>query len=125
MLAGEGRPVADAVRSIGVTETTYYCWRSEYGGLKLNQVHRLKVLEQESGRPRNALASLTLEKPILKEGLRETTERCASSGLRGARLGQTGHLGAPCPPRAAAASLDAVLGTEGGRRRGSADFGDY
>ena len=94
-------------------------------GLKLYQLRRLKVPEQENGRLRNALASLPLEKPILKEGLRETTERCASSGVRGARLGQAGQLAAPCLPRAAAASLDAVPGTEDGRRRGSVDFGDY
>ena len=67
VLAGQGKPVADAVRSIGVTEATYYRWRSEYGGLKLDQVRRLKVLEQENGRLRKAVADLTLEKLILKE----------------------------------------------------------
>jgi transposase-like protein len=59
--------VADAVRSIGVTEATYYRWRSEYGGLKLDQVRRPKLLEQENGRLRKAVADLTLEKLILKE----------------------------------------------------------
>ncbi len=44
VLVGQGRPVADAVRTIGVTEATYYRWRSEFGGLKLDQVKRLKVL---------------------------------------------------------------------------------
>ena len=48
---GQGKPVADAVRAIGVTEATYYRWRAEYGGLKLDQVKRLKVLEQENGLP--------------------------------------------------------------------------
>ena len=67
VLTGQGKPVADAVRSIGVTEATYYRWRSEYGGLKLDQVRRLKVLEQENGRLRKAVADLTLEKLILKE----------------------------------------------------------
>jgi putative transposase len=67
VLAGQGKPVADAVRSIGVTEATYYRWRSEYGGLKLDQVRRLKMLEQENGRLRKAVAALTLEKLILKE----------------------------------------------------------
>ena len=43
--AGQGTPVADAVRSIGVTEATYYRWRQEFGGLKLDQVRRLKELE--------------------------------------------------------------------------------
>ena len=67
VLTGQGKPVADAVRAIGVTEATYYRWRSEYGGLKLDQVRRLKLLEQENGRLRRAVADLTLEKLVLKE----------------------------------------------------------
>ena len=67
MLAGQGTPVADAVRWIGVTEATYYRWRQEFGGLKLDQVRRLKVLEAENTRLRKAVADLTLEKLILKE----------------------------------------------------------
>jgi transposase-like protein len=51
----------------GVTETTYYRWRSEYGGLKGDQVKRLKELEQENTRLRKAVAELTLDKLILKE----------------------------------------------------------
>jgi transposase-like protein len=65
--AGQGTPVADAVRSIGVTEATYYRWRQEFGGLKLDQVRRLKELEAENSRLRKAVADLTLEKLILKE----------------------------------------------------------
>ena len=64
---GQGTPVADAVRSIGVTEATYYRWRQEFGGLKLDQVRRLKELEAENTRLRKAVADLTLEKLILKE----------------------------------------------------------
>ena len=67
VLTGQGKSVVDAVRTIGVTEQTYYRWRAEYGGLKLNQVKRLKVLEQENGRLRRAVADLTLEKLVLKE----------------------------------------------------------
>jgi transposase-like protein len=67
VLVGQDKPVADAVRTIGVTEATYYRWRSEFGGLKLDQVKRLKVLEQENGRLRRAVADLTLEKLVLKE----------------------------------------------------------
>ncbi len=63
----QGKPVAEAVRAIGVTEPTYYRWRAEYGGLKLDQVRRLKRLEQENGRLRRAISELTLEKLILKE----------------------------------------------------------
>jgi putative transposase len=67
VLTAQGRPVAEAVRSIGVTEVTYYRWRSEYGGLKGDQVKRLKELEAENGRLRRAVSDLTLEKLILKE----------------------------------------------------------
>ena len=67
VLVGQGKPVTDAVRAIGVTEATYYRWRSEFGGLKLDQVKRLKVLEQENGRLRQGVADLTLETLVLKE----------------------------------------------------------
>jgi transposase-like protein len=67
VLAAQGKPVAEAVRTIGVTEATYYRWRAEYGGLKLDQVRRLKELERENARLRKAVSDLTLEKVILKE----------------------------------------------------------
>ena len=67
VLTSQGRPVAEAVRTIGVTEVTYYRWRSEYGGLKGDQVKRLKELETENKRLRRAVSDLTLEKLILKE----------------------------------------------------------
>ena len=67
VLIGQGKTVADGARAIGVTEATYYRWRAEYGGLKLDQVKRLKLLEQENGRLRRAVSDLTLEKLILKE----------------------------------------------------------
>ena len=62
--------MADAIRSIGVTEVTYYRWRSEYGGMKLDQVKRLKELEIENSRLRKAVSDLTLDKLILKEAAR-------------------------------------------------------
>ena len=67
VLMAQGRPVADAVRSIGVTEVTYYRWRNEYGGLKGDQVKRLKELEIENTRLRRAVSDLTLDKLILTE----------------------------------------------------------
>ena len=67
VLVSQGRKVADAIRSIEVTEVTYYRWRSEYGGLKGDQVKRLKSLETENQRLRRAISDLTLEKLILKE----------------------------------------------------------
>ncbi len=67
VLVGQGQTVADGARAVGVTEATYYRWRAEYGGLKLDQVRRLKQLEQENSRLRRAVSDLTLEKLILKE----------------------------------------------------------
>ena len=67
VLVGQGKPVAEAVRAIGVTEATYYRWRAECGGLKLDQVKRLKQLGAENARLRKAVADLTLEKQVLEE----------------------------------------------------------
>ena len=67
VLVTQGRPVAEAVRSISVTPFTYYRWRREYGGLKTDQVKRLKELEKENERVRKAVSDLTLEKLILRE----------------------------------------------------------
>ena len=67
VLMEQGRQVADAVRAIGVTEVTYYRWRNEYGGLKGDQVKRLKELETENNRLRRAVSDLTLDKLILAE----------------------------------------------------------
>ena len=67
VLTSQGKSVADAIRSIGVTEVTYYRWKQEYGGLKTDQVRRLKELEQENTRLRKAVSDLTLDKLILQE----------------------------------------------------------
>jgi len=66
--------VAEAIRSIGVSEVTYYRWRREFGGLKSDQVKRLKDLETENTRLRRAVSDLTLDKLILQEAARGTTE---------------------------------------------------
>ena len=70
VLVSQGSSVADAIRSIGVTEVTYYRWRQEYGGLKSDQVKRIKDLEIENSRLRKAIAELTLDKLILQEASR-------------------------------------------------------
>jgi transposase-like protein len=70
VLTAQGRSVAEAVRAIGVTEVTYYRWRSEYGGLKGVQVKRLRDLEAENTRLRRAVSDLTLDKMILAEAAR-------------------------------------------------------
>jgi transposase-like protein len=66
----QGKSVADSIRSIGVTEVTYYRWRQEYGGLRSDQVKRMKDLEAENTRLRRAVSDLTLDKMILAEAAR-------------------------------------------------------
>src|SRR3712207_7800350 len=62
VLVSQGQSVAEAIRAIGVTEVTYYRWRREFGGLKADQVKRLKDLEAENARLRRAVADLTPDK---------------------------------------------------------------
>jgi putative transposase len=62
-----GNSVVQASRKIGVTEQTYYRWRKEYGGLKVDQARRLKELEKENARLKKLLAESELDKAILKE----------------------------------------------------------
>ena len=70
VLTAQGQSIAEAVRTIAVTETTYFRWRAEYGGLKTDQVKRLKDLELENARLRRAVSDLTLDKLILTEAAR-------------------------------------------------------
>lgn len=67
VMTAQGGSVADAVKSIGVTEVSYYRWRREFGGLRTDQVKRIKELEAENLRLRKAVSDLTLDKVILKE----------------------------------------------------------
>lgn len=70
VLLSQGKAVAEVCRSLGITEQTYYRWRKEYGGLRMEQARRLKQLEQENTRLRRAVADLTLDKQILQEAAR-------------------------------------------------------
>ncbi len=63
----QGIPIAEASRKIGVTEQTYYRWRREYGGLRIEQTKRLKSLEKENARLKKLVAGLSLDNAILKE----------------------------------------------------------
>jgi putative transposase len=67
VLTSQSQSAADAIRSIGVSEVTYYRRRQEFGGLKSDQVKRLKDLELENSRLRKAVSDLTLDKLILTE----------------------------------------------------------
>jgi len=62
-----GKKTAEAVRESGINLQTYYRWRKEYGGLKLEQAKRLKELAKENGRLKRLVAELSLEKQVLRE----------------------------------------------------------
>ena len=70
VLVGQGKARIDAIRSIGVSEQTYYRWRKQYGGMGSNQVQELKRLQKENEHLRRAVSVLTLEKLILTEASR-------------------------------------------------------
>jgi transposase-like protein len=63
----KGQTTLDAVRKLGITEQTYYRWRKEYGGLRMDQAKRLKELEKENSRLKKLLAEQALDNAILKE----------------------------------------------------------
>lgn len=67
VLLGQGQTIKDICRKWNITDPTYYRWRQEYGGLKLDQAKRLKDLERENARLKRVVADLTLDKLILKE----------------------------------------------------------
>ncbi len=66
----QGVPIAEASRKIGVTQQTYYRWRKEYGGLRIEQAKRLKELEKENSRLKKLVADISLDNAILKEAAR-------------------------------------------------------
>ena len=70
ILLNQGSTIAEASRKIGVTEQTYYRWRREYGGMRIEQARRLKELEKENTRLKRLVADLSLDNAILKEASR-------------------------------------------------------
>ena len=67
ILLSRGSTIAEASRQLGVTEQTYYRWRKEYGGMRVEQAKRLKDLEKENARLKRLVADLSLDNAILKE----------------------------------------------------------
>ena len=141
VLVAQGQSVADAVRAIGVTEVTYYRWRQEFGGLKTEQIKRLKELETENARLARAVADLTLDKLILKEAapgsstepraaprLHRARPRKASQGFRasclcGARLGAAYMFSACCAFGGCGGAIVVIHALDGSRRCREAEEG--
>jgi transposase-like protein len=67
ILVNKGATVGEASKKIGVTEQTYYRWRKDYGGMRVDQARRLKELEKENTQLKKLVADLSLDKAILKE----------------------------------------------------------
>jgi len=70
VLISQGATIGEASRKIGITEQTYYRWRREYGGMRVEQAKRLKELEKENTRLKKLVADLSLDNAILKEAAR-------------------------------------------------------
>ena len=70
VILSQGATVGEASRKIGITEQTYYRWRREYGGMRIEQAKRLKELEKENGRLKKLVADLSLDNSILREAAR-------------------------------------------------------
>jgi putative transposase len=71
VLVAQGKTVAQAARQVGATGDTYYRWRREYGGMKVDQAKRLEELEKENGRLKRLLADAELDEAILSEAAPE------------------------------------------------------
>jgi putative transposase len=67
VLISQGNTAAEAARHLGISEQTYYKWRKEYGGMKINQAKRLKELEKENARLKKLVADQALDNAILKD----------------------------------------------------------
>ena len=70
VLISQGATIAEASRKLGITDQTYYRWRKEYGGLRVEQAKRLRELEKENARLKRLVADLSLDNAILKEAAR-------------------------------------------------------
>ena len=123
IVLAQGGTVADACRRIGVTEQSYYRWRKEYGGLKMDQARRMKELEKENARLRRAVSDLTLDKLILQEAakgsrrraLAQTSKPRAPQALYRSYQDNDGCLRAADLPRAGATSIDTAQDAAWGR----------
>ncbi|MBB3713289.1 transposase-like protein [Limimaricola variabilis] len=108
VLHGQGMPVADAVRQVGITQQSYYRWCRQYGGMSRSQLKRLKELEKENQRLRRAVSDLTLDKLILAEAARgNCLKPLAPPPVHRPCAVGTGRVRAPRLPHAGPAPLHA------------------
>ena len=70
VLQSKGQSLGEVVRQLGISDATYYKWRKEYGGLRVDQAKRYKELEQENQKLRKVVADLSIDNAVLKEAVR-------------------------------------------------------
>ena len=99
VLVSQGQSMGDAIRQIGVSEVTFYRWRQEFGGLKTDQVKRLKDLELENSRLRKAVSDLTRSVSSRPRGTLRCVERCCPSAAQ-ARRSETCSCARTCSMQA-------------------------
>lgn len=114
-LAEGGAPVVDVCRQIGISEATFYTWRKKYAELGVSELRKLRMLEDENARLRRIVADLTLDKQILQEVVKKSSEGCqaarAGSLDQGALQGERATL-----VQAGAAAAIGVVRQEPGAR---------
>ena len=103
---GRGLRTPQVCKKLGVSEQTYYRWRKEYGGLRLDQAKRLKELERENTRLKKLVADQALDNMILKEVASETSEPVPATPGRGACAAPAGRLGAAGLPSAQSGAVN-------------------
>jgi putative transposase len=115
----QGRTVGEVCRGLGVSDATYYRWRAEYGGLKVDQVRRMKELEREKARLKRAVAELTLDKQILKEAAEGKYQAPSAAGPVSAtcRARSASPNAGPAAPSVSRARRSAVCAASGTMRR--------
>jgi transposase-like protein len=104
----KGQKVPAVCRKLEITEQTYYRWRKEYGGLRLDQAKRLKELEQENARLKRLVADLTLDKQILEEVTKKTSEPDEASRSCGSRSRAPRGVRTPSVPGPGATPIDSA-----------------
>lgn len=109
---GQGQAIGTICRCLGISEQSYYRWRRDYGGLKLDQGKRLKDLERENDRLKKAVSELRLDKLILKEALEGNTKPFPEAGVRRARALASRCFGAPRLRCRRTATFDAATASQ-------------
>ena len=105
----QGDTVGQAVRKLGVSEQTYYRWRREYGGMRVDQAKRLKELERENARLKQLVAEQALDNSIRVRWPRETSEPGETTAGGDTRTGSTARLGTTRLSRHRTGTGDAAL----------------